>query len=99
MSNLPPPAAQASITADPRSISDRDEGQARAHAAPAQRKANGPLARAALLAFILSPLVIFTLLCVLIWLSLRSGPMMNEPPRGAGAGQTGMYNQHMQRDR
>lgn len=63
----------------------------------ARRTGNSPAARAALLAFILSPLVVVVILCVLIWLSLRSGPVMKEPPRGAGAGTTGMYNQHMGR--
>jgi hypothetical protein len=63
--------------------------------AGAGRRGNSRGARLALLAFILSPLVVVAILCVLIAKSLQSGPVMQEPPRGAGAGQTGMFNQHM----
>jgi hypothetical protein len=59
------------------------------------RRENSRAARVALLAFILSPLAVLAVLCVLIWLSLKSGPMMHEPPRGAGGGATGMHNQHL----
>jgi chromate transport protein ChrA len=68
---------------------------ARVGAVAPSRRGNSRGARMALLAFILSPLVVVVILCVLIAMSLKSGPKMNEPARGAGAGSTGMYNQHM----
>ena len=50
--------------------------------------------RVALLVFLLSPLLVLALLFFLIYRAQISGPRMHEPPRGAGAGQTGMSNEH-----
>lgn len=53
--------------------------------------------RIGLLLFIISPLAVVTLLCVLIARSLERGPEMHEPPVGAGAGHTGMSNEYMKK--
>ncbi len=44
----------------------------------------------ALLIYLLSPLLVLALLVWLILVAQRTGPKMNEPPVGAGAGETGM---------
>lgn len=44
----------------------------------------------ALLIFLLSPLVVLAALVLLIYQAQKTGPKMNEPPTGAGAGETGM---------
>lgn len=49
--------------------------------------------RVALLVFLLSPLLVLALLCFLIWQAQRVGLKEHEPPKGAGAGQTGMSNE------
>lgn len=56
---------------------------------------NSPRTKYLLLAFIISPLAVLTLLIVLIARSLEHGREMNEPPVGAGAGKTGMSNEFM----
>lgn len=48
-----------------------------------------------LLLFIVSPLAVLTVLCVLIAQSMRHGQSMAEKPVGAGAGHTGMSNEYM----
>ena len=45
--------------------------------------------------FILSPLVVLTVLCWWMYFALRNPPAMNAEPRGAGAGHTGMSNEYM----
>lgn len=45
--------------------------------------------------FVISPLAVLTVLCVLIAQSIRHGQSMSEPPVGAGAGRTGMSNEYM----
>jgi hypothetical protein len=44
--------------------------------------------------FILSPLAVLTLLCVWMYFAMKEAPYMNAPARGAGAGRTGMANEH-----
>ncbi len=56
----------------------------------ARRGPNTPGRRIALLIYLLSPLLVLALLVWLIMVAQQSGPRMNEPPKGAGAGQTGM---------
>jgi hypothetical protein len=56
--------------------------------------AQGSGRRLALLVFLLSPLFVLALLTFLIFQAQKSGPRMNEPPVGAGAGHTGMYNEY-----
>ena len=34
-------------------------------------------------------------LVLIIIQAMKTGPYMSEPPKGAGAGHTGMYNEHM----
>lgn len=58
-----------------------------------------PARRFALLIFLLSPLAVLALLCVLIALSLQSEPAMVAPPVGAGAGETGMRNDYLTKER
>jgi len=48
-----------------------------------------------LLAFIISPLAVLTVLCILIARSIEHGTAMNSPAIGAGAGKTGMSNEFM----
>ncbi len=48
-----------------------------------------------LLLFIVSPLAVVTVLVLIIIQAMKTGPYMSEPPKGAGAGHTGMYNEHM----
>jgi hypothetical protein len=45
----------------------------------------------------IAALAVLTFLVVIyfIWDGRRNDPYMNAPPVGAGAGQTGMYNEHM----
>jgi hypothetical protein len=59
------------------------------------RRGNTPAGRFALLAFIISPLAVLTLLCILIARSLDRGSEMDVPHVGAGAGKTGMSNEFM----
>lgn len=59
------------------------------------RRHNSRRTRIGLLLFILSPLAVLTILCVLIARSLDRGPEMHEPAVGAGAGHTGMSNEYM----
>lgn len=59
------------------------------------RRANSPRARLALLLFVISPLAVLTLLCVLIAQSMKHGQTMSATPVGAGAGHTGMSNEYM----
>ncbi len=59
------------------------------------RRANSPRTRFALLLFIVSPLAVLTVLCVLIAQSMRHGQAMAAKPVGAGAGHTGMSNEYM----
>ena len=51
---------------------------------------NTPVRRMALLIFLLSPLLVLAALVLLIYQAQKTGPKMNEPPKGAGAGETGM---------
>ncbi len=44
----------------------------------------------ALLIYLLSPFLVLALLVWLILVAQRTGPKMNAPPKGAGAGETGM---------
>lgn len=62
----------------------------RTPAAAARPAANTPARRIALLIYLLSPLLVLALLVWLILVAQRSGTRMNEPPVGAGAGQSGM---------
>jgi hypothetical protein len=48
-----------------------------------------------LIAFIISPLAVLTVLCVLIRESIKHQPAMTDKPVGAGAGHTGMSNEYM----
>jgi hypothetical protein len=57
---------------------------------PARPTPNTPVRRMALLIFLLSPLLVLAALVLLIYQAQRAGPKMNEPPKGAGAGETGM---------
>ena len=50
--------------------------------------------RIALLVFLLSPLLVLALLFFLIWQAQRTGLADRKAPVGAGAGQTGMSNEH-----
>jgi hypothetical protein len=50
--------------------------------------------RVALLVFLLSPFLVLALLCFLIWQAQRTGLAEHEPPKGAGAGHTGMLNEY-----
>lgn len=59
------------------------------------RQGNSRRTRIAVLLFILSPLAVLTLLCVLIAQSIKEGQKMRSTPVGAGAGHTGMSNEHM----
>ncbi len=59
------------------------------------RRGNSRRTRIALLAFILSPLVVLTVLILLIADSMKHGRDMNAPAVGAGAGHTGMANEYM----
>lgn len=58
-----------------------------------RRPAPTPAKRMALLIFLLSPLLVLAILVVLIFRAQQTGPVMREPPVGAGAGQTGMHNE------
>ena len=40
-------------------------------------------------------LAVLTLLCVWMYFALRDPPRMNEAPKGAGAGKTGLSNEYM----
>ncbi len=51
--------------------------------------------RVVVLGVVLGPLVVLIVLTLLIVQAMRTGPYMNEPPKGAGAGHTGMYNEYM----
>jgi len=59
------------------------------------RRGNSRRTRVILLAFIISPLAVLALLCILIAQSIEQGRRMNEPAVGAGAGHTGMSNEYM----
>ena len=59
------------------------------------RGGNSRRTKTLLLAFIISPLAVLTVLCVLIARSLEQKPGMDVPPIGAGAGKTGMSNETM----
>lgn len=59
-----------------------------------RRPAPTPAKRLALLIFLLSPLLVLAILVMLIYRAQQAGPLMHEPPVGAGAGQTGMHNQY-----
>jgi hypothetical protein len=50
--------------------------------------------RFAVIAFILSPLAVLTILCVWMYFALKEPPAMAAPPVGAGAGKTGMSNEY-----
>lgn len=50
--------------------------------------------RFAVIAFILSPLAVLTVLCVWMYFALKEPPAMAAPPVGAGAGKTGMSNEY-----
>ncbi len=58
-------------------------------------RGNSRRTKTLLLAFVISPLAVLTVLCILIARSLEHGREMNEPPIGAGAGKTGMSNEFM----
>lgn len=58
--------------------------------APARHRANTPGRRIALLIYLLSPLLVLALLVWLICVAQQVGPKMNEPPKGAGAGESGV---------
>src|SRR4051812_32958831 len=58
---------------------------------PARRRRQ----RILLTLWIVSPLAVLTLLCVWMYQSLKTPAYMNERPRGAGAGHTGMSNEYM----
>jgi hypothetical protein len=51
--------------------------------------------RIVVLGVVLGPLVVLIVLTLLIIRAMKTGPYMNEPPKGAGAGHTGMYNEYM----
>lgn len=51
--------------------------------------------RIALTLFILSPLAVLTGLCVWMYFEIQAAPHMSAPPRGAGAGHTGMSNEYI----
>lgn len=59
------------------------------------KPANSRKTRILLLLFIISPLAVLTLLCVMIAESIEKGAVMHAPPVGAGAGRTGMSNEFM----
>lgn len=61
--------------------------------------ARTPARRFALLVFLLSPLAVLAFLCVLIAISIQKEPAMDAPPVGAGAGETGMLNDHLTKER
>ncbi len=63
-------------------------------AAPTPRP-NTRRTRFLLLLFIISPLAVLTLLCVMIAESIDQGTVLRSPPVGAGAGKTGMSNEFM----
>ena len=48
-----------------------------------------------MLLFILSPLAVLTVLCLLIAQAMKHGQEMSAKPVGAGAGHTGMSNEYM----
>lgn len=54
-----------------------------------------PRKRFAVILFILSPLAVLTALCWWMYFAIKAPPYMNEPAVGAGAGHTGMSNEHM----
>ena len=56
---------------------------------------DSPRKRLGVILFVLSPLAVLTLLCVWMYFALRDPPRMNEAPRGAGAGKTGLSNEYM----
>jgi hypothetical protein len=47
------------------------------------------------LAVAIGPLAVLVALMLLIIHVMKTGQYMNEPPKGAGAGHTGMYNEYM----
>ncbi|MFN0131294.1 MAG: hypothetical protein ACKVW3_01985 [Phycisphaerales bacterium] len=54
---------------------------------------DGKAKRIGVLLFALGPLAVLAFLCVLMWQSMKN-PLMHEPPKGAGAGKTGMSNEY-----
>jgi hypothetical protein len=61
---------------------------------PARRGKNTPARRLAVLLFVLSPLAVLTVLCVWMYFAIQVPPQMSEPPKGAGAGKTGLGNEY-----
>jgi hypothetical protein len=61
---------------------------------PAKRYIHSPAQRMGVIVFMLSPLAVVAVLCVLIWLALRNPTIVKQQPVGAGAGATGMSNEH-----
>lgn len=59
----------------------------------AARIVDGRGKRIGVLLFAVAPLGVLALLCVLIWQSMKH-PLMHAPPKGAGAGHTGMSNEY-----
>ncbi len=51
--------------------------------------------RVVALAVAIGPLAVLVALMLLIIHVMKTGQYMNEPPKGAGAGHTGMYNEYM----
>jgi hypothetical protein len=62
---------------------------------PRLARGNSRRTKILLLAFIISPLAVLTVLCILIARSLEQNPGRDVPPIGAGAGKTGMSNETM----
>ena len=56
---------------------------------------DSPRKRLAVLLFIISPLAVLTGLCWWMYYAISRPPLMNEPPKGAGAGHTGLSNEYM----
>ena len=56
---------------------------------------DSPRKRIAVLLFIISPLAVLTGLCWWMYYAISRPPLMNEPPKGAGAGHTGLSNEYM----
>ncbi|MFM9995388.1 MAG: hypothetical protein ACKVU4_06255 [Phycisphaerales bacterium] len=58
--------------------------------AAARRAPLTPGRRIALLVYLLSPLIVLALLVLLIFQAQRAGTKLTDPPKGAGAGESGM---------
>jgi len=56
---------------------------------------DSPRKRLAVIVFILSPLAVLVVLCWWMYFAIKQPPYMNEPPKGAGAGHTGLSNEYM----